>query len=90
MDPPFEMAFSMDDGPRYVIHDSLRQQSVALAMAGQVWEADELEKAEKAMGWTYGWYVHTCSPVSTQLQKLAQHGSHFRREQDTDRWNGCE
>jgi len=35
MDPPLELAFSIDDGPRGMVHNDLRERSEALAWAGK-------------------------------------------------------
>lgn len=55
MDPPFEMAFSLGDGPRSVVHHNFKEKSETLAKAGKVWSKSDLAKAEHDMRWTHGW-----------------------------------
>ncbi|OXG32358.1 hypothetical protein C367_01126 [Cryptococcus neoformans Ze90-1] len=53
--PPVELAFSIDDGPRGMIHNTFRERSEALARAGRLWPESQLQQAEQVMRWTYGW-----------------------------------
>ncbi|WVR05243.1 hypothetical protein IAU60_002255 [Kwoniella sp. DSM 27419] len=69
MDPPLEIPFSFDDGPRGLVHDTFRAKSEALATAGKTWSEAQLERAEQAMRWTYGW-AWAC-PEGTPLKMQA-------------------
>ncbi|KAK4683682.1 hypothetical protein P7C73_g6549, partial [Tremellales sp. Uapishka_1] len=72
MDPPLELAFSSDDGPRGMVHSAFREHSEALGKAGKVWPKAQLEKAEQGMRWTYGWQW-SCpddAPLKTQNTDL--------------------
>lgn len=53
--PPLELAFSLADGPRSVVHSSFRDRSESLGRAGKTWPKAQLYKAEQAMRWTHGW-----------------------------------
>ncbi|KAE8538024.1 hypothetical protein D1P53_006091 [Cryptococcus gattii VGV] len=53
--PPLELAFSIDDGPRGMVHNTFRERSEALARSGRLWSEAQLHQAEQAMRWTYGW-----------------------------------
>lgn len=57
MNPPFEMVFSLNDGPRSVVHDGFKQRSRALGQAGKLWPKAQLFKQEQEMEWTHGWCV---------------------------------
>ncbi|WVQ71619.1 hypothetical protein IAR50_001159 [Cryptococcus sp. DSM 104548] len=66
--PPLEIAFSTDDGPRGMVHNNFREKSEALAKAGRVWPDAQLQQAEQAMRWTYGW-SWSC-PDDTPLKSM--------------------
>ncbi|WVQ98701.1 hypothetical protein IAU59_005832 [Kwoniella sp. CBS 9459] len=55
MNPPLEIPFSYDDGPKGMVHNTFREKAEALARAGKVWPEAQLHKAEQSMRWTYGW-----------------------------------
>ncbi|RSH91311.1 hypothetical protein EHS25_009610 [Saitozyma podzolica] len=71
-DPPVELAFSMSDGPRGMVHNTVRDRSESLGRAGKVWPKAQLYKAEQNMRWTYGW-GWSCpegTPLKTQNTDL--------------------
>ncbi|ODO03427.1 hypothetical protein L198_02274 [Cryptococcus wingfieldii CBS 7118] len=68
LNPPLEIAFSTDDGPRGMVHNSFREKSEALARAGRVWPDGQLHQAEQSMRWTYGW-SWSC-PEDTPLKTM--------------------
>ncbi|WVQ78122.1 hypothetical protein IAT38_000203 [Cryptococcus sp. DSM 104549] len=68
-DPPLEMAFSIEDGPAGMVHDTFREKSKALAKAGRTWPEMQLTQAEQSMRWTYGW-AWSC-PENAPLKTLS-------------------
>ncbi|KAK8869838.1 hypothetical protein IAR55_000406 [Kwoniella newhampshirensis] len=77
-DPPVELAFSIDDGPRGMVHNTFREKSEALGRAGKVWPQAQLDKAEQSMRWTYGW-AWSCpeeAPLKTQSTDLVLNDLH--------------
>ncbi|WWC61152.1 uncharacterized protein I303_103731 [Kwoniella dejecticola CBS 10117] len=72
MDPPLEIAFSSDDGPRGMVHNTFREKAESLAKSGKTWPQAQLDKAEQSMRWTYGW-AWSCpddSPLKTRATDL--------------------
>ncbi|WRT67118.1 uncharacterized protein IL334_004084 [Kwoniella shivajii] len=68
MKPPLVIPFSIDDGPRGMVHNSFREKAESLAKRGKAWPKAQLDKAEQSMKWTFGW-AWTCpegSPLKSQ------------------------
>nr|WVH01970.1 glycosyl transferase family 90 protein [Naematelia aurantialba] len=65
--PPLEVVFSIDDGPRCLMHDSFRERSESLGRQMKLWSPPQLVAAENAMRWTYGWQW-TC-PEESPLRR---------------------
>jgi hypothetical protein len=78
-DPPFEMAFTLNDGPISVVHDTFKERSEKLGRAGKVWPKAQLDKAEQGMRWTHGWYVRDRSRVTSDASDCLLHGKHVYR-----------
>ncbi|ORY33787.1 glycosyl transferase family 90-domain-containing protein [Naematelia encephala] len=65
--PPLEVVFSIDDGPRCLMHDNFRERSESLGRQMKLWSPPQLVAAENAMKWTYGWQW-TC-PEESPLRR---------------------
>ncbi|WWD15888.1 hypothetical protein CI109_100312 [Kwoniella shandongensis] len=82
--PPVELPFSFDDGPRGMVHNTFREKSEALARAGKVWPQAQLDKAEQSMRWTYGW-AWACpdgAPLKTRSTDLVLNDLHGSMHDD--------
>nr|XP_019013499.1 uncharacterized protein I206_01567 [Kwoniella pini CBS 10737]OCF52280.1 hypothetical protein I206_01567 [Kwoniella pini CBS 10737] len=78
MKPPLEIAFSSDDGPRGMVHNTFREKAESLAKSGTTWPKGQLDKAEQSMRWTYGW-AWSCpdnSPLKTRATDLVLNDLH--------------
>nr|XP_019042714.1 hypothetical protein I302_08420 [Kwoniella bestiolae CBS 10118]OCF21644.1 hypothetical protein I302_08420 [Kwoniella bestiolae CBS 10118] len=78
MNPPLELPFSSDDGPRGMVHNTFREKAENLARSGKVWPMNQLNKAEQSMRWTYGW-AWSCpdnSPLKTRATDLVLNDLH--------------
>lgn len=53
--PPLEVAFSLADGPRSMVHGSYFKRSEAFGRSLKTWPKAQLHKAEQSMRWTWGW-----------------------------------
>ncbi|WVQ70107.1 uncharacterized protein L199_008332 [Kwoniella botswanensis] len=78
MNPPLELPFSSDDGPRGMVHNTFREKAENLGRSGNVWPMNQLNKAEQSMRWTYGW-SWSCpdnSPLKTRATDLVLNDLH--------------